>query len=251
MLRTRVIRWGWSWATLATAVLLPGCIKHPHLGKDEGRAAIVWENPGFGAAAPSPAEKETERELLAEMRQEDEQGGDELARASTMYRLAILRRQQGKLTEAEDLYQQALAIRERKQGPTHPDVAMVLNNLAAVYAAEGKYDAAQPLLERSVEIRQAALGQDDVLTAESLNNLALLYAAQGKASAAEPLYRRAIAVLEKQDTAPAGTQGELDRVLENYAALLYDTGRDREAEAIETRARLLRATGSRASEGAR
>jgi tetratricopeptide (TPR) repeat protein len=237
--------WWWLPAALAAAVALPGCITHPRLGKDEGRAAIVWENPGFGAGAPNPAEKETERELLAEMRQADEPGGDELAQASTKYRLAILRRQQGNLTEAEDLYQQALAIRERKQGPTHPDVAVVLNNLAAVYAAEGKYDAAQPLLERSVEIRQTALGEDNVLTAESLNNLALLYAAQGKPSAAEPLYRRAIAVLEKQGAAPAPTQGELDRVLENYAALLYDTGRDREAEAIETRAHLLRASSSR------
>jgi len=228
---------------VAAAILLPGCIKNPRLGKDEGRAAIVWENPGLGAAAPSPAEKETERALLAEKRQAEDQGDDNLAQADALYRLAILRRQQGNLTEAEDLYRRALAIRERKQGPAHPDVAMILNNLAAVYAAQGNYDAAQPLLERSVAIRQTAYGEDHVLTAESLNNLALLYAAQGKPAAAEPLYRRAIAVLAKKDAAPlAATQGQLERVLENYAALLYDTGRDREAEAIETRARLLRAT---------
>jgi tetratricopeptide (TPR) repeat protein len=145
-----------------------------------------------------------------------------------------------------------LAIRERKQGPAHPDVAMILNNLAAVYAAQGKYDAAQPLLERSVQIRQTALGEDDVLTAESLNNLALLYAAQGKPAAAEALYRRAIAILEKQDAAPrAATQGQLPRVLDNYAALLYDTGRDREAEAMEARVRLMRATGSRPPDSGR
>jgi tetratricopeptide (TPR) repeat protein len=231
---------------MAAALLLPGCIKHPRLGKDEGRAAIVWENPGLGGAAPGPVEKETERELLAETRQAEEQGGDELAQASTLYRLAILRRQQGKLTEAADLYRRALAIRERQQGPAHPDVAMILNNLAAVYAAEGKYDAAQPLLERSVEIRQTALGEDDVLTAQSVNNLALLYAAQGKAASAERLYRRAIAILEKNaGTSSAATTSELERVLDNYAALLYDTGRDREAEAMEARVRLMRATRSR------
>lgn len=245
------MRRAWIRIALAGVVLLPGCIKNPRLGKDEGRAAIVWENPGLGAAAPSPAEKETERELQAEMRQGKDQGGDELAYATTLYRLAILRRQQGDLAEAESLYQQALAIRERKQGPTHPDVAMILNNLAAVYAAQGKYDAAQPLLERSVQIRQTALGDDHVLTAESRNNLALLYAAQGKPAAAEPLYRSAIAALEKKDAAPAATQAELERVLENYAALLWDTGRDREAEAIETRARLLRATSSQSPAASR
>ncbi|MFN8628541.1 MAG: tetratricopeptide repeat protein [Candidatus Binatia bacterium] len=237
---------------MALTVLLPGCLKNPRLGKDEGRAAIVWENPGLGAAAPSPAEKETEHELLAEKRQAEDQGGDELAHATTLYRLAILRRQQGNLAEAENLYRQALAIRERRQGPAHPDVAIILNNLAAVYAAEGKYDAAQPLLERSVEIRQTALGEDHVRTAESLNNLALLYAAQGKPAAAEQLYRRAITVLEKQSATPsAATQGELDRVLENYAALLWDTGRDREAEAMEARVRLLRATNGRPADALR
>lgn len=118
-------------------------------------------------------------------------------------------------------------------------MAATLNNLAGVEAAQGAYDAAQPLLERALAIRQTALGAEHALTAESLSNLALLYAAQGNAAAAEPLYQRAVAILEKPD----GVQRreDLGRVLDNYAALLYETGRDSQAEALEARARDLRA----------
>jgi tetratricopeptide (TPR) repeat protein len=112
-------------------------------------------------------------------------------------------------------------------------------------------------------IRQTALGSTHVLTAESLNNLALLYAAQGNAAAAEPLYKQAIAILEQTEfpvhnpfqmpavrpvdpqpgAPPRGDpqRGGLARVLDNYAALLHDTGRDAEADTLEARVRTLHA----------
>jgi hypothetical protein len=100
------------------------------------------------------------------------------------------------------------------------------------------------LLERALTIRQTALGEAHVLTAESLNNLALLYAAQDNAVAAEPLYQRALAIFETAGVLSKGTQqtDELERVLDNYTALLRDTGRDAEADKLEARMRLLRAS---------
>jgi tetratricopeptide (TPR) repeat protein len=231
-------------AAVAVLLLMAGCPTQPHLGTDVGRAAVVWHNEGRGAsAAPSPAvpaETDTEQALLAELRAAEHNGSDDLARAGTLYNLAILRRQQGDAAEAERLYRQALEIRERKEGPNHPDVAVILNNLAALAAAQRHYDAAQPLLERALTIRQTALGNAHVLTVESLNNLALLYAAQGNATAAEPLYRRALSILEQADAPPQGEphRDVLGRVLDNYAALLHDTGRDTEAEELEARARV-------------
>jgi tetratricopeptide (TPR) repeat protein len=229
-------------AAVVVAVLLAsGCATHPRLGKDEGRVAVVWQNEGRAeapaSATPVAAGKDTERGLLAELREEERKGAEDLTLADTLYRLAILRRQQGEFTEAEGLYRRALEIRERVQGPNHPDVAMVLNNLAALEAARGNYDAAQPLLERALAIRQTALGEDNVLTAESLSNLALLHAAQGDAAVAEPLYRRALSILEKTNSPHPD---ELPRVLDNYAALLHETGRDADAEALEARARVMR-----------
>ena len=227
--------------SLAVLLLVAGCAAHTEFGMESpGRPSITWQGEA-PEAAPTPTaqtQKKAEDALQAELRDAERQGTDELALASTLYNLAILRRQQGQLDEAGQLYRRGLEIRERKQGPNHPDVAKILNNLAALEAARGSYDAAQPLLERALTIRETVLGNEHILTAESMNNLALLYAAQGNAAAAEPLYQHAIAVLEK---AGGSGNGELDRVLDNYAALLYDTGRDTKAQEIEARARLIRA----------
>ena len=224
----------------AVLLLAAGCAAHTEFGMESpGRPSITWqaEEPETSPTPNAQAQKKAEGALLAELRDAEQKGTDDLALATTLYNLAILRRQQGQLDEAGRLYQRGLEIRERKQGPNHPDVATVLNNLAALEAARGRYDAAQPLLERALTIRATGLGDEHILTAESMNNLALLYAAQGNASAAEPLYQRAIAVLEK---AGGPGKGELDRVLDNYAALLYDTGRDMQAHEMEARARVIR-----------
>jgi len=233
----------WGAAALG-ALLASGCATtQPQLGMEApGRPAVTWQSPNGDTSKPpsASAPTDTERELLAELHEAEQKGSNDLPFATTLYNLAILRRQQGRLAEAEQLYRRAMEIREREEGPNHPDVATTLNNLAAVQAAQGHYDAARPLLERALAIRQAALGNEHVLTAESLNNLALLYAAQGNAAGAEPLYQRALSILEKIDKP---RKGELDRVLDNYAALLYETGRAAEAEQFEARARVIRAGG--------
>jgi len=88
---------------------------------------------------------------------------------------------------------------------------------------------------RALSIRERALGASDRSTAESLNNLALLYAAAGRYQDAEPLYQRALSIFETKNDPTA-----LATALENYAALLDDTGRGAEASAAEQRARALR-----------
>jgi len=228
-------------ALLGALGVLAGCPKQPEFVMEEpGRPSVTWQN-DINDAAPAPdehAQKVAERELLSEIHDAERKGTDELALASAFYNLAILRRQQQDFADADKLYRKALEIRERKEGPNHPDVATTLNNLAGLEAAQGNYDAAQPMLERALTIRQTALGNQHVLTAQSMNNLALLYAAQGNAAAAEPLYQQAISVLEKED---GSRSGELDRVLDNYAAMLHETGRDSEADALEAQARGIRA----------
>lgn len=46
---------------------------------------------------------------------------------------------QGKLDEAEPLFERALDIRERVLGPEHPDVASTLNNLADLSTCMVRY----------------------------------------------------------------------------------------------------------------
>ena len=214
-----------------------GCASPLRWGMEApGRPGVTWQSGSV------PAAEERREQNSSDAPAATQQSGEDLRGADTLFALAVDRRQQGDLVEAAKLYRQALEIREREQGPNHPDVAAVLNNLGGLEAAQGRYEAAQPLIERALSIRQTALGPEHVSTAESLSNLALLYAAEGKATAAESLYQRAIDIFEKK----SGTErAPLDTVLDNYAALLHDTGRTAHAEEVEARARLIRATAER------
>ena len=51
--------------------------------------------------------------------------------------LAFTFQAQGKLSECEPLYQRCITIREKAQGPDHPDLATNLNNLAELLRVSG------------------------------------------------------------------------------------------------------------------
>ena len=116
--------------------------------------------------------------------------------ASTLIGLANVDQTEGKYTEAEALYQRALAIKEAKLGKDHPDVAAILNNLANVYLRQGKYAEAEPLYQRALAIKEAKLDKDHPDVAFSLIGLATVYQTQGRYADAEALYQRALAIFE-------------------------------------------------------
>ena len=198
-----------------------------------------WENDTqAGAEAYKEGNlDEAERRLELARERAASGSGDQLAIAASLSNLSVVHRAQGDIPGAIELQKEALEIREKAQGPEHPDVAVTLNSLAALYAAQDDYASAESALKRALAIREKALGADNHYTAESLNNLALLYAAQGRYSDAEPLYQRALVIFEQHKD-----PRELATALENYAALLEETGRTAAAEEMDTRARAVRAT---------
>ena len=108
-----------------------------------------------------------------------------------------LRRKQGRLQEAEALYQRALAIREKALGPEHPEVARTLNALGGVYLDAVQVPLAAPLLQRALAIDEKNLGPMHPDVAADLYNLADVYAAGPQAAESGPLYERVIAMDEK------------------------------------------------------
>jgi tetratricopeptide (TPR) repeat protein len=68
--------------------------------------------------------------------------------------------------------------------------------------------------------------------------LGVIYQAQGNYAEAEPLYRRSLAILER---ALGPEHPDVAQSLENYAALLRETGRADEAAEMEARAKAIRA----------
>jgi tetratricopeptide (TPR) repeat protein len=147
--------------------------------------------------------------------------------------LALTLDAQARYSEAEPLYQRALAIDEKALGPNHPNVATNLNNLAALYKEQGKYSEAEALYQRALAIDEKAFGPNHPNVATNLNNLAALYRAQGKYSEAEALYQRALAIDEK---ALGPNHPNVAANLNNLATLYYGQGKYSEAEPLYQRA---------------
>ncbi|MCP9259764.1 Kinesin light chain [Dirofilaria immitis] len=110
----------------------------------------------------------------------------------------IIQIDQNKYKEAANLLNEALHIREKCLGESHPAVAATLNNLAVLYGKRGKYKDAEPLCKRALEIRENVLGADHPDVAKQLNNLALLCQNQGKYDEVEKYYKRALEIYESK-----------------------------------------------------
>ena len=103
---------------------------------------------------------------------------------------------QGKYSEAEQLLQRAISIREKTLGPKHQRFAILLQNLASIYQAVQKYDDAAALHQRALNILEEALEPDHTRVAGSLHSLAALYEVQGRLQDALPLFQRSLAIRE-------------------------------------------------------
>jgi tetratricopeptide (TPR) repeat protein len=123
---------------------------------------------------------------------------------------------------ARPLYERALAIREKVNGPDALATGSALNNLANLLQDQGDLVAARPLFERALAIAEAKgdLGLSVIST--RLNNVANLLRAQGDFAAARPLFERALAVSEKVH----GSEHPLTTVYLNNLALLMSVQGD-------------------------
>ncbi|MEH2361283.1 tetratricopeptide repeat protein, partial [Nostoc sp.] len=157
--------------------------------------------------------------------------------ASSLNNLAALYRSQGRYSEAEPLYIQALALSRKLLGEEHPSVASSLNNLAYLYDSQGRYSEAEPLYIQALALSRKLLGEEHPSVATSLNNLAGLYDSQGRYSEAEPLYIQALALSRKllgEEHPSVATS------LNNLAGLYRSQGRYSEAEPLYIQALALR-----------
>jgi CHAT domain-containing protein/tetratricopeptide (TPR) repeat protein len=140
---------------------------------------------------------------------------------------------QGKYTEAEVLFEQALDLCERILGGDHPDTMIPLNSLAEVYIDQGRYREAEPLLDRALEVRTRLLGRDHPDTLMSTSNMAALYQMQGRYDDAIALSRM---VLEARERVLGKDHSQTLISVNNLGSLLDDLGRFTEAESFCQRA---------------
>jgi tetratricopeptide (TPR) repeat protein len=147
--------------------------------------------------------------------------------------LGTLYKDQGKLGEAEKMYERALRGREEVLGPTHTLTLNTVNNLGNLYKDQGKLGEAEKMYERALRGYEEALGPTHTLTLNTVNNLGILYKDQGKLGEAEKMFERALRGYEEA-LGPTHTS-TLDTV-NNLGNLYLNQGKLGEAEKMFERA---------------
>jgi tetratricopeptide (TPR) repeat protein len=139
---------------------------------------------------------------------------------------------QGKLQEAEEMYQRALAGKEKALSPDHTSTLDTVNNLGNLYYVQEKLKEAEEMYQQALADKKA-VGPDHTSTLGTVHNLGLLYSTQGKLKEAEEMYQRALAGYEKA-VGPDHTS-TLDTI-NNLGALYSYQEKLKEAEEMYQRA---------------
>ncbi|KAF2466855.1 uncharacterized protein BDR25DRAFT_71181 [Lindgomyces ingoldianus] len=86
-------------------------------------------------------------------------------------RLGRLYMDQGKLNEAEKMYEQALRGYQRALGPKHRSTLHAVNNLGLLFANQGKLDVAKKMYEQALQGYEEALGPKHTSTLHTVSNI--------------------------------------------------------------------------------
>lgn len=149
------------------------------------------------------------------------------------HNLGDIHADQGKLADAERMYERALQGKEKAWGPEYISTVDTVNNLGIVYGKQGKIAKAEQMFERALCGCEKEWGPEHTSTLDTVNNLGILYKNQGRLAEAEQMYERALLGYEKargpEHTSTLTTVGNLGN--------LYKTqGKLAEAEQMYTRA---------------
>ncbi len=141
----------------------------------------------------------------------------------------------GDYTQAQEVLEEALAIRRQRLGDDHVSTARSLHHVAIIDVIVGDVKRAERYLRQCIQILEGALGSDATELAEPLERLANIEGRLNRPAEAEALYLRAIRILERSPDKEA----HLGLTLANTARIYERTGRPYEAIDFLRRARAL------------
>jgi tetratricopeptide (TPR) repeat protein len=128
------------------------------------------------------------------------QAAEALIQLGSFYSLGYLLYDEDR-QQAEQMYQRALAGREKAWGPDHTETLDTVNNLGHLYADLGKLEQAEQMLQRALAGYAKAVHPDNLLTyVPALNNMwafAELRESQGRQEDAQHWYSQALLGYQK------------------------------------------------------
>jgi len=199
--------------------------------------ALKQDNPDYLRAAGMMArllgeDREAKPWLEKYLQFKRQEGDESLDLALAQHELALILDRTGLNNQAEPLYRQSMAIREKIQGKDHPDLGPVLHDLAALYESSGRYEQSARLYKRSIELTEKGLGADYPRIGQSLDRLAGLYEEMEQEELALPLYSRA---LEIKKRVLGEDHPDVWAILNSLAGLYRLEGKPDQAEAMYQR----------------
>jgi tetratricopeptide (TPR) repeat protein len=147
-------------------------------GADSSKTEVLYSQLGTLYAKRVKSAKSTDRQKELTLAQEYLEKAivlqtkfQKLDLATSLNNLASLYESQGRCSEAEPLYLDALETGKRLFTSDHPNVATILNNLAVLYDNQGRYSEAEPLYLDALEMSERTLGANHPNTITVRNNL--------------------------------------------------------------------------------
>ena len=141
-------------------------------------------------------------------------------------------------SRARAAYNEALAIRLRRQGGTHPLAFQDLNELGSIAYLQGDNEAAERYFRQVLPLAEQVLGKKHTEYALALNNVARMEIERRAYGPAVLRLREAVAI---QEGARGSRTGELVLPLLNLGVALRGIGKERAAEAPLQQARTIAA----------
>jgi tetratricopeptide (TPR) repeat protein len=159
--------------------------------------------------------------------------GDREARATLEHNLGGIEHARGRYAQAEPHARRSVALREAMRGADHPAVAADVAALAAIVEARGRFGEAAALYARAISVFKRRLGPRSLELGLGLASLAALEQQRRRPARARPLYARALAILERH---LGKDHADVAMTVNNLAVLERDAGRAAVARALFRRA---------------
>ena len=132
----------------------------------------------------------------------------------------------GRLTEAEPVYERAIAVRRLTHPRGHRLIGEMANRLAVIKSSRGAYRESDPLFREALASLEETYGPEHPEVSRALNDLAESLFAQNKFEPARRLLERAFHIQERSLRA---SDARLSRTRSNLAAVYVARGRYLEA----------------------
>eukprot|EP00744_Colponema_vietnamica_P006775 GILI01009822.1.p1 GENE.GILI01009822.1~~GILI01009822.1.p1 ORF type:complete len:317 (-),score=52.26 GILI01009822.1:603-1517(-) len=162
-------------------------------------------------------------------------GDDEDARAKQLLLQAMQKDKQGRHHEAIQLAERALRLTEQKHGLLHANTFLVTFDLADFYSKNSQHREATAALRQVLTIAQTVYGPSSRQVGVAYDRLAQSLQDQRLLEVAEENYRKAIAIFVTTAEPQWQDRLELAGSLYNLSTLLFEKGKNADAEVLLNR----------------